>query len=76
MRSSIFHSEMAGARVRDDRTRIIVSPETLKNEFIKAEWLRSPHLDKSIYRSANRDPRNRCGDVVSRHRLYEHVRFS
>jgi hypothetical protein len=46
--------------------------EALSNELIDAELSRAGHFDDSIHRSANCNPSNRFGDIISRHGLNEH----
>src|ERR1700740_2699210 len=71
-----FDTEVAGTGISNYFAGVVVRAKTLSHEFVEAELLRPTHFNDSIHRRANRDPSNRCGDVVSRHGLNEHWRQS
>ena len=67
-------AEVARVRVGDDLARIVARRQPPPDELVEAELLRAGDLDDAVDRRADRDPADRRGDVVGRHRLEQHRR--
>ena len=65
-------TEVLCVRISDDLARIVAETQTLTDERIEAELLRSGHFDGTLQRRAHSDPANRAGDIIGRDRLDEH----
>src|SRR5688572_26898313 len=67
-----LRAEVTATQIWHDRTRIVKRRQVSAHELVQAKLLRPRHLDDAVHWWSERDPGDRCRDVLCRHRLNQH----